>query len=240
MSPIAVTGLIHGLMQGTIQGLGPETQAVLVVFLGVWAGTIGLPVPEEIPLLTAGVLAAVGVIPLHVAILAGALACFSADVTVFAVGRRIGRGLNRHPYLRRLMRGRYLLRARHMYVRRGGFALIVARLLPGLKMPFLFTAGAFRMKWSRFLALDVVSLLVLVPSLVLLGYTSSRSVAQLLGMLHRAALYGLAAFAIAAAAGLWISWAARRRRQVRRARWLAAGIPLRQPQRTGDLPSSWS
>jgi len=222
-----------------VQGFGPDIQAILLIVLGVWSGACGLPIPEEIPLLTAGVLAAMGVLPVHWAIIFGLAACLSGDVAVFAVGRRIGQRIERGSRLRRLLRGRYLLRARHLYLRRGRFALCAARLVPGLKMPFLFTAGAFRMPWGQFLLRDAASLAVLVPVLVLFAYSSSLSVTQMTGVVQRIAVVCGAAFVALAAAWLAVSTIRRRRRRTWRARCVEAGIPVHSDARSAGVPASW-
>ncbi len=227
------------MLSTLVQGFGPEVHAILVIVLGVWAGTLGLPVPEEIPLLTAGIMAAVGILPLHVAILVGIAACFSADVTVFAFGRRVGHGLQRHPRVRRFMRGRYLLRARHLYLHRGRFTMFVARLVPGLKMPYLLTAGAFHMPWPLFLARDILTLFLLVPALVLLSYSSSLSLAQLALLVRHWGLVTGLAFAAGLVIWLWLSRGARRRRAIWRARCVAAGMKLRGPVKEANLTESW-
>lgn len=200
--------------------LTPAGHAYLALMLGIWAATVGVPVPEEVPLLTAGVLAAVGVIKLPWAIAAGATACFTGDVVVFIVGRRIGGHLSEHPYLNRVMRGKHVLRAQQLYVKRGPWTLFIARLLPGLKMPFLFTAGALRMSWRRFIFFDLASVCVLVPALVLAGYHSSASLGQLQKIVRDIGLLGVVLAVLLIAALVAIYLIRRRRRQ------LAAAILL--------------
>lgn len=193
-------------------GLSASTHGYLALVAGILAATVGVPIPEEVPLLTAGVLAAMGVIELKWAILFGAMACFVGDIAVYSVGRRIGSHLSEHPYLRRLVKGRYLLKARHLYVRRGPWTLSVARLVPGLKMPFLFTAGALRMPWRRFLFFDLLSVAVLVPAVISLAFHSSRSLPQLRAIVREAGLVGVGIF-IVIAAGATAAYLLRRRRR---------------------------
>ncbi len=212
---------------------------MLVIVVGIWAGTLGLPVPEEIPLLTAGVFASAGILTLPEAMLAGLLGCFSADVFVFGVGRQIGGGLRQHPYLRRILRGRTLLRARHIYIHGGRFTLFFARLLPGIKTPFLFTAGALHTPWSRFIARDVGSLAVLIPALVGIGYSSHWSLGRLSGAVRGVATIGSVLFITALLIALGVSVVNRRRFCEWRRRCVDAGIPVRR--RLGmTLPTFWS
>lgn len=193
------------------------------------------PLCEEFALLTAGILAALGVFNIYWAIVVGGLACLAGDLIVFAVGKRVGFHLHDHPRLRRMMRGRALLRARHLYVRRGPWALSIARLLPGLKTPFLFTAGALRMSWPKFLFLDLVSVIFFAPTLVLLAYHFSLSLAQLQTLVRGTGLLIIPLF-LGVLGTLVALWAlARRRRIIRRTRrFEEMGMA---PQPLGDLPS---
>ncbi|GAB4224288.1 MAG: hypothetical protein Kow0062_25820 [Acidobacteriota bacterium] len=197
--------------------LSPAGHAYLGLVLGVMAGTVGIPIPEEVPLLTAGVLAALGVIDLRIAIAVGIVTCFVGDLAVFATGRRIGFHLEGHPRIARVVRGRGFRRARRLYVDHGPWTLFIARMLPGVKTPFLFTAGAMRMPWRRFLAFDLGSVLVLVPTLVLVGYHSSWSLAQLTRVIGEVGLLAAALFVLALG-GVIAAYAIRRRRRLARLR----------------------
>lgn len=192
--------------------ISPAAKAYLALVLGIWAATAGVPIPEEVPLLTGGVLAALGIVDLWAVIAIGLAACFTGDLFVYTLGRRIGMHLDGHRWLSRLMRGRALRRARVLYVKRGPWALFIARWLPGLKMPFLFTAGALRMPWRRFLFYDIASIGVLVPTVVLVAYHSSFTVAQLRHVLHHIGLFGSLGFVAAMGLGL-VWWRLRRRRR---------------------------
>jgi membrane protein DedA with SNARE-associated domain len=192
--------------------ISPAAKAYLALVLSIWAASAGVPIPEEVPLLTGGVLAALGVVDLWAVIVVGLLACFTGDLVVYILGRRIGMHLDGHRVLSRLMRARALRRARVLYVKRGPWALFIARWLPGLKMPFLFTAGALRMPWRRFLLYDIASISLLVPAIVLLAYHSSFTLPQLQHALRNLGLIGTGAFLAALALGVLL-WHLRRRRR---------------------------
>lgn len=226
-------------MTGSVfHGFGPDLQAVLAILFGIWGGTLGLPWPEEIPLLTAGIAAAMGVLPLPWAIAVGFFACFTADLGVFWFGRRVGNRLHSYPRLRRILRGRYLLRARHLY-KRGRIKMFVARLIPGLKTPFLFTAGAVGMPPVRFIVFDLVVLALLVPSMVLLAFGSGRSLAQLGPLVHRAAIWVALGALLVIGVTLFASWKIRKNRRDWRARCVAAGIRVSASVRFPQIPISW-
>ncbi len=206
-----------------------------MILLVIWGSSLGLPVPEEVPLLTAGVLASQGTIDVGWAIVVGLLACLSGDLFIYAVGRKVGPRLEEHRFLRRLVRSRHLERARSLYVKRGPWALCIARLLPGLKMPFLFTAGALRMPFRRFLAYDLLSVLVLIPGLVLIGYHSSRSMPEILALFRRAGMTGLVLAGLGVAVIVALALIRRRRLQIIATSVLRRGVlppTVQRPRRS--------
>lgn len=215
----------------------PAMHAYAVLVLGILAGTVGLPVPEELPLITAGVLAGLGVVPVEGVIAAGVIACFLGDITVYAIGRRLGSGLRTRPRFAAVLRTRGLLRARRVYVRHGGWTLFFARLLPGLKMPFLLTAGVLHMPWRRFLLIDLLSVITLVPALVLLGYHSTWSVPRLHQAVRDAGVIGALGFALAVLCALAAVLLVRaRRRQMRPATHDVIETPAETWREAEDVP----
>jgi membrane protein DedA with SNARE-associated domain len=119
-----------------------------------------------------------------------------------------------------------MARARHLYIHRGPWTLSVARLIPGLKTPFVLTAGMLRMSWPKFLLFDLVSAVLIAPAIVLAAYYSSISLAQLEGAVRGAAPAAVPLFLLLLAA-LVLTWhLTRKRRQRRRAGRLRLAMEL--------------
>ncbi len=177
-------------------------------------------------MITAGLLAAFGVVDIFWAIVIGTSLVVVGDLAVFVLGHGLARHLHTHPRLRRLMRTRTMARARHLYVHRGPWTLSIARLIPGLKTPFVLTAGMLRMSWPKFLLFDLVSAIVIAPAIVLAAYYSSISLAQLEGAVRGAAPAAIPVFLLLLA-GLATAWHLKRRhRQRRRAGRLRLAMEL--------------
>ncbi|MCU0224075.1 MAG: VTT domain-containing protein [Acidobacteria bacterium] len=166
-------------------------------------------------MITAGLLAAFGVVDIFWAIVIGTSLVVVGDLAVFVVGHGLARHLHTHPRLRRLMRTRTMARARHLYVHRGPWTLSIARLIPGLKTPFVLTAGMLRMSWPKFLLFDMVSAVLIAPAIVLAAYYSSISLAQFESTVRDAAPTAIPVFLLLLA-GLVLAWHFRRRRHQRR------------------------
>jgi membrane protein DedA with SNARE-associated domain len=168
----------------------------------------------ERTLITAGLLAAFGVVDIFWAIVIGTALVVVGDLAVFVLGHGLARHLHSHPRLRRLMRTRTMARARYLYVHRGPWTLSLARLIPGLKTPFVLTAGMLRMSWPKFLLFDLVSAVLIAPAIVLAAYYSSITLAQLERSVRGAAPTAIPVF-LMLLTGLVLTWHLRRRRRQR-------------------------
>jgi membrane protein DedA with SNARE-associated domain len=178
---------------------------------------LGLPLPEEIVLLVAGFVCAK--YPEHAELLPMMGWCASAilvgDMIPFLLGRIFGVRLLRLRWLRYVITKRRLATFDRWFRRRGDMVIVISRFLAGLRMVAFFTAGAMKMRWSRFLLLDGLGIVLLVPLLTWLGYTSAGLIEEMIETVQkveRGLLWGSIAGTLVLAGCLWW-W--RRRRQLR-------------------------
>lgn len=155
---------------------------VLVLFVLVLCG-LGLPMPEDIVLVTGGVLAwlASPVEPLTFVtmithpttltmVATGLIGILAGDSIIFFAGRRIGGRVADSRLLRRLVTPAKVKKVERMMRRRGSVVVMIARFLPGLRAPTYFTVGHAGFPYWRFLLYDGIAALVSAPLWVLLGY----------------------------------------------------------------------
>jgi len=154
----------------------------LVLFFLVLCG-LGLPLPEDIVLVTGGVLAwlASPIEPLTfpamvthpgtlTMVLVGLVGILAGDSIIFFAGRRIGGHVADSRLLRRLVTPGKVRKVESLMRRRGSVVVMLARFLPGLRAPTYFTVGHARFPYWRFLLYDGMAALVSAPLWVLLGY----------------------------------------------------------------------
>lgn len=166
--------------------------AVLWKCLTIWgiiiASGFGLPVPEEIPVVTGGVLvgesdAAVdaalargeappaGRIPWWLMLPGTILAVVIGDSVLYFGGRYLGPRLLRSAWFKRkIMPPATLAKIEENFHKRGVMILLAARLTPGVRMPVFLAAGMLRMPLSRFLLADGLYAIPGVNLLFWLGY----------------------------------------------------------------------
>jgi membrane protein DedA with SNARE-associated domain len=139
---------------------------------------LGLPLPEDITLLTMGYLT---YLPMpdgsprpHTSALLGTLAgflgCMGGDGIMFAMGRRYGMALVTHRPFRWLFKPQRVDRAREIMDAHGPKILFAARFMPGVRSVGFFTAGSLGTPYLRFLAYDGLAAMISVPFFVYSGW----------------------------------------------------------------------
>jgi membrane protein DedA with SNARE-associated domain len=123
----------------------------------------GLPVPEEGPVIAAGIWVAnnteFGVVRwliLPVCLIAIAI----SDVILYGIGRWWGSGLLKHGWMSRLLppaRREHIERNFHRY---GLRILLLVRWLPGIRSPMFITAGIMRLPLYQFVIADGIAIIV--------------------------------------------------------------------------------
>lgn len=131
---------------------------------------LGVPIPEDITLLAAGLLASSGHISLPGALAAGFAGVMIGDSFLFFMGRRYGAKIFGLPGFRRIFTPDRIAKAEDRVRRNGHFICFVARFLPGLRSPIFALAGAMGVKPSVFLMQDGFAALISVPVWVYLGF----------------------------------------------------------------------
>lgn len=153
----------------------------LGIFLLMVLTGCGLPIPEEVFIIGAGVLSANGELRPEFAFPAALLGALVGDAAMYGIGYRFGHGLlHRHPKLSKLVgahREEYFERA----VQRHGFkVLLLARFMVGVRGPVYLAAGVVRMPFLRFLMWDLVCATLVVGAFFGLAYFFGEEIADLL------------------------------------------------------------
>jgi membrane protein DedA with SNARE-associated domain len=186
----------------------------------------GLPMPEDVVLVTGGVLAwmasdleAVTVTTmlhhpgLHVMVLFGLGGILVGDSVIFWAGRKLGMRVAEIRPLRRIITPARLAEAEKMIRRRGNLVVMIARFLPGLRAPTYFTVGHSKLPFWEFLLFDGVAAAVSAPLWVCLGFYFGSNIGEAARQAAHFGNYILAAV-LAVVAGLGIRWWLARRGDV--------------------------
>jgi membrane protein DedA with SNARE-associated domain len=173
------------MLERLVTMLGAESLAFgygFVFFVLLLCG-FGLPMPEDVILVTGGVLAwlasPLGEASLHgmlydhgllTMIAVGLGGILAGDSVIFLAGRRFGARVADFRPLRRIITPEKLELVERKIRQRGEFVVVFARYLPGLRAPTYFTVGHARMPYWKFLLYDGAAALVSAPLWVCVGF----------------------------------------------------------------------
>ena len=156
----------------------------------------GLPVPEDIILISGGYLAYLKVIDLGIFLPIAMLGVLAGDSTMFLLGRKFGYALLKKKFMRRLLGSKNLDRAEHAFEHYGDRIFFVARFLPGLRAPIYFTGGAVNAKFYKFFLFDFIAAVISVPLWILAAYFGGAYIEKVIHV-GKNVQYGILGFIIA-------------------------------------------
>jgi membrane-associated protein len=179
----SIRHLLHSIydVEGLIRSGGPLLVCIIVfVETGLF---VGFFLPGDSLLVTAGVFAAAGSIPLRWLLLPVMLCAIVGD----QVGYWIGRGAGVSLYKRKesfFFRRSHLQRAHAFYEKYGGKTVILARFVPIVRTFCPPVAGAAGMPYSRYVTYDIFGGILWVGSMILGGYLLGRSIPDVGKKIH--------------------------------------------------------
>ena len=206
------------LLSGNSLGIG-----YAFVFLVLLACGFGLPMPEDIILVTGGVLAWLasdldtatlggmardpGLLWMIAVGLAGILA---GDSVIFVAGRKFGHRVAEFGPLRRVITPEKLEFVEKKVRTRGNLMVVFARFLPGLRAPTYFTVGHARMPYWKFMLYDGAAALISAPVWVCVGFYFGSDIQEAMRVARQFSHYILLGVAVVLAA-LVFRWVQARR-----------------------------
>ena len=144
-------------------------------YLGIIAFLIltgcGLPIPEEVPIIYAGVTSAKGVLDPFIAFGSCLIGALVGDAIMYAIGYHFGhRLLKDHPKIAHFLHAEREAKYEQMILRHGLKVLFLARFMVGVRGPVYLSAGIVRMPFRRFLLFDCLCATVVVGVFFLISY----------------------------------------------------------------------
>jgi membrane protein DedA with SNARE-associated domain len=146
---------------------------------------LGLPIPEELTLLTGGFFIHLGIIRLYPALAVGFLGILGGDLAIYSIGKKWGQDFLNHRHLRNIITECRADRGRQFFKDHGSKTVFIARFISGFRVAAFFAAGTMGVKLGKFLLLDFLGALILVPLLLILGYYFGESIGWLSEVVNR-------------------------------------------------------
>jgi membrane protein DedA with SNARE-associated domain len=181
-----------------------------------FASSFGLPVPEELTLISAGLVAYMaknpdlfpppypGAVSVNTFTLSFVcfLAVFMSDLTVYFIGKFFGARIIKTKFFKKRVAGEGYDRINSWFQKYGGWACGIFRFTPGLRFPGHMSCGLLGISVWKFIAVDGLAALISVPTQV---YFVSTYGEMIIANIRKFKLYVFGAMAI-----LLIVWLIRR------------------------------
>ena len=152
------------------------------VVLFMFSSAFGMPIPEEVILVSSGFL---GYMSLHPNLypppdvgasvvnpyILAAVALFAvigADYLIFFIGQKFGPRILRTRLFKRLLSPERLQKSQNWVRKYGYFTVFIFRFTPGVRCPGHIMCGTMGLRWWKFLSVDAFAAIISVPTQVLL------------------------------------------------------------------------
>ena len=136
------------------------------VFLVLLLCGLGLPVPEDIPIITSGYLVHLGTMSFWPALTVNLLGIMLGDLMIYGFGYWMGPRALEHRVLRRVMTSERMEKVHLFFDRHGRKAIFFGRFVAGLRAPLFLAAGITRLPLRIFFGMDLAAALLSVPLLL--------------------------------------------------------------------------
>lgn len=186
----------HEIFQWFAQFAFEPTKVYFGICVMMLASAVGLPLPEEVTLVSVGFLAFMGsrpdlfpppypgapVVNVHEAALISFCAVFMSDFFIYFVGRKWGRKILYYPKMRKILSEESLNKVELWTRKYGNFAVFVFRFTPGVRFPGHLATGMLKFSAWKFALIDGLAALISVPTQIYLLATYGK---EILSVIHK-------------------------------------------------------
>jgi membrane protein DedA with SNARE-associated domain len=186
-----------------------EQFTYLGLFLVLFGAGLGLPIPEEFAVLTAGVLSREGVVRWWIALPVCLIAILAGDAALYWIGRHWGERILEWRMVRHVLTREREERFKDGYRRHGVKIVFAARHVVGVRAAAFLTAGIARVPFARFIVVDAGAALLGVPASFGLAFFFTDQLERVMADVHRVERWLVVAGLVAGAG--WLAVLAFRR-----------------------------
>lgn len=179
----------------------------IAVFVMLLICGFGVPLPEDVTLVTGGVIAGLGYANEHNMVAVGLAGVMLGDGLIFLGGRLFGDSITRVRFFKKLLTPERYCAVQNKFSQYGRWVMFVARFLPGLRTPVFLTAGMTRrVSLPTWFLMDGFAALISVPVWVYLGFYGAKNIDWLFDIVRRGQHILLGLLLLGAVAGAVYWW----------------------------------
>lgn len=179
----AIKDVLHFVydVQGLIQWGGLALIcAIIFTETGLFMGFF---LPGDSLLVTAGIFAKTGVLPLGWLLFLACLCAIAGDQVGYAIGYKTGQALYHRPDSL-FFKKKHLLRTHEFYEKYGAKTIVLARFVPIIRTFAPVVAGIGTMEYRRFVSYNIFGGILWVTSMVMTGYTLAVIMPEVVSKIH--------------------------------------------------------
>lgn len=150
---------------------------------------LGLPIPEDITLVSAGYLAGIGQISFIGANVVCLVGVLIGDVILFSIGRKFGYSVLSWPIFKRVFSQKRIDKAFERARKRAKIICFIARFMPGLRACIYLSCGIVGVPFRVFILQDSLAALLSVPFFVWIGFKFHDKIDSMFDLLSNAQHY---------------------------------------------------
>lgn len=214
-------GLIHLDLQTVMPWIERGSYGMLFALLFMCG--LGLPLPEDIPLIIAGIMISQQHMRWEIA---GPLAwcgIVGGDCMLYMFGWHYGRGIVRVPFVGKHVTLKRIAMAERYFDRYGVWVVAVGRMFAGIRGAMVVASGISRFKFYKMIIADGLAAIVSGGLFMLIGYWFGNNLPAMQHKWHQFKLVlTIVAITVALVLAAFFSWRARRQK----ARQAAAAISI--------------
>jgi len=160
---------------------------------------LGIPIPEDISLISGGVIAGLGYANPYVMAAVSMAGVLIGDTTMFYIGHHLGGRFLNGRFVKRIITPARYQTILAWFDRYGKVVLFAARFMPGLRAAIFLSAGTTRfVRYPVFILIDMIAASISVPIWISLGFYGASNWLWLRQVITKSHM------ALLAAAGLFI------------------------------------
>jgi membrane protein DedA with SNARE-associated domain len=158
----------------------------VMVFLILIACGLGVPIPEDITLFAAGMLAYYGNVDENIIVAVSFVGIMLGDSIIFVMGRRYGGHWVKKGFLARILPLERLNQVEKKFAEHGNKIIFAARFMPGLRALVYFCAGTLKLPYRIFLFYDGAAATISVPTIIYLVHHFGDKVDAIIKVIRKA------------------------------------------------------
>ena len=176
LAALALFGWYHQLSYWIIHHSNVllERFGYIAVFGLLFSCGLGVPVPEDLPLLFCGLRIARGLMSFWVAAPVCWLGIISGDCALYTLGFKLGPRVTKLPVIGSHINAKRLKTVERFFDRWGIWAVGLCRMFAGVRGAMVVVAGTTKFNFGKFIVADGLAAIVSGGAFMYLGYTAGR------------------------------------------------------------------